>query len=227
MYGFFKQRLTVDVSNRSFQAEALSDTFLRACMGGKGLGTQLLLDNNPVGVDPFSPDNHFVLALGPATDSPLHGSCRHGIYAKSPLTGLYSESYSGRKCSHRHEPGRIRRLCDQRCIGSSAVAGDLRSGGLFTRRTTCGGWTPSRPRRPYEKRWPPNRRVSWLSVRPVKTASVLQWSRTTAGGWPAARAWERCWGQKNQGHRVSRCPKVPFCRSAGPQGLRQTDAQGP
>jgi len=95
MHGFFKQTLTVDVPNRSFQAEALSDTFLHACMGGKGLGTQLLLDNNPAGVDPFSPDNHFVLALGPATDSPLHGSCRHGIFAKSPLTGLYSESYSG------------------------------------------------------------------------------------------------------------------------------------
>ncbi len=95
MYGFFKQALTVDVSNRTYRAEALDDSLLLACMGGKGLGTQLLLDRNPAGVDPFSPDNHFVLALGPATDSPLHGACRHGIFSKSPLTGLYSESYSG------------------------------------------------------------------------------------------------------------------------------------
>ena len=87
--------MTIDVSNRSCQTEVLSDAFLRAGMGGKGLGTQLLLDRNPAGVDPLSPDNHLVLALGPATDSPLHGSCRHGMYAKSPLTGLYSESYSG------------------------------------------------------------------------------------------------------------------------------------
>jgi len=95
MVGFFKQTLTLDVSNRTSQAEALSEASLSACMGGKGLGTQLLLDRNPVGVDPFSADSHMVLALGPATDSPIHGSCRHGIYAKSPLTGLYSESYAG------------------------------------------------------------------------------------------------------------------------------------
>ena len=55
MHGYFKQTLTVDVSNRSFQTAALSDAFLRACMGGKGLGTQLLLDRNPAGVDPFLP----------------------------------------------------------------------------------------------------------------------------------------------------------------------------
>ncbi len=95
MHGFFQQALTVDVSNRSSQTEALSDAFLRACMGGKGLGTQLLLDRNPAGVDPFSPDSHLVLALGPASDSAIHGSCRHGMFAKSPLTGLYSESYAG------------------------------------------------------------------------------------------------------------------------------------
>jgi len=95
MFGFFKQTLTLDVGNRTSQAETLSDASLSACMGGKGLGTQLLLNRNPIGVDPFSADSHMVLALGPATDSPIHGSCRHGIYAKSPLTGLYSESYAG------------------------------------------------------------------------------------------------------------------------------------
>ena len=70
MHGFFKQTLTVDVGNRSSRTEALSDAFLRTCMGGKGLGTQLLQDRNPAGVDPFSPDNHLVLALGPASIVP-------------------------------------------------------------------------------------------------------------------------------------------------------------
>jgi aldehyde:ferredoxin oxidoreductase len=95
MYGFFNQALTIDVSSRTCRTDALSDAVLQAGLGGKGLGTQLLLERNPAGVDPFSPDNHLILALGPATDSPLHGSCRHGIFAKSPLTGLYSESYAG------------------------------------------------------------------------------------------------------------------------------------
>ncbi len=95
MHGFFQQALTVDVSNRSSRTEVLDDSFLRSGLGGKGLGTQLLLDRNPAGVDPFAPDSHLVLALGPATDSPIYGSCRHGMYAKSPLTGFYSESYAG------------------------------------------------------------------------------------------------------------------------------------
>lgn len=95
MHGFFQQALRIDVGQRSNQVESLGDAFLRATMGGKGLGTQLLLDNNPQGVDPLSPESCLVMALGPATDSAIHGSCRHGIFAKSPLTGLYSESYAG------------------------------------------------------------------------------------------------------------------------------------
>lgn len=95
MDGFFKKILTLNASDRTFQAEPIDDAFLSATMGGKGLGTRLLLERNPAGVDPLSPDSHLILALGPATDSPVHGSCRHGFFAKSPLTGLYSESYAG------------------------------------------------------------------------------------------------------------------------------------
>ena len=95
MYGFFQQVLTLNASTQTHVAEPLGSELLSAGMGGKGLGTQLLLNRNPAGVDPFSPESHLILALGPATDSPVHGSCRHGFFAKSPLTGLYSESYAG------------------------------------------------------------------------------------------------------------------------------------
>jgi aldehyde:ferredoxin oxidoreductase len=95
MDGFFNTVLTLNASEQSFHAEPIGDDLLAAGMGGKGLATRLLLDRNPAGVDPLSPDSHLILALGPATDSPVHGSCRHGFFAKSPLTGLYSESYAG------------------------------------------------------------------------------------------------------------------------------------
>jgi aldehyde:ferredoxin oxidoreductase len=95
MKGFFQKALLIDVSNRISRQEMLPESLLKAGLGGKGLGTQLLLDRNPQGVDPFSPESHMILTVGPASDSPLHGSCRHGIYAKSPLTGFYSESYAG------------------------------------------------------------------------------------------------------------------------------------
>jgi aldehyde:ferredoxin oxidoreductase len=87
--------LRVDLTNRSSREEALDEAVLGRYLGGKGLATHLLLQNNPAGVDPFAPQNHIVLALGPASDTPLYGSCRHGIFSKSPLTGLYAESYSG------------------------------------------------------------------------------------------------------------------------------------
>jgi aldehyde:ferredoxin oxidoreductase len=95
MKGFFQRILRVDLTNRTSREETLDEAVLGRYLGGKGLATHLLLQNNPAGVDPFAPQNHIVLALGPASDTPLYGSCRHGIFSKSPLTGLYAESYSG------------------------------------------------------------------------------------------------------------------------------------
>ena len=95
MKGFYQRVLMIDVSNRTSRVESLDDEVLKQFLGGKGLATHLLLSNNPARVDPFAPENHLVLALGPASDSPIYGSCRHGIFSKSPLTGFYAESYSG------------------------------------------------------------------------------------------------------------------------------------
>jgi len=97
MKGFFNKLLVIDAANRTFRTESLEDELLAQGLGGKGLGTRLLMGKVPAGVDPFSPDNPLVLTLGPATDSAIYGSCRHGLFAKSPLTGCYGESYSGGK----------------------------------------------------------------------------------------------------------------------------------
>lgn len=95
MLGFYNKTLEIDVSNQSFSIRHISDDILRYTLGGKGLATHLLLRHNPPQVDPLGPDNHLILATGPLTGSPIWGSCRHGIFTKSPQTGFYSESYSG------------------------------------------------------------------------------------------------------------------------------------
>lgn len=95
MKGFFQQLLNIDLSNQAFEVESLDEDLTARYMGGKGLATHLLLKKNPAGVDPFDPENVFILSLGPVTDTAVYGSCRHGIYTKSPLTGFYGESYSG------------------------------------------------------------------------------------------------------------------------------------
>ncbi len=97
MFGFYNLVLRINVTEKSFDFKVLADELLEQTLGGKGLATRLLLQHNPVNVDPFHPDNHIIVAGGPLTGTPVWGSCRHGVFTKSPQTGLYSESYSGGK----------------------------------------------------------------------------------------------------------------------------------
>jgi aldehyde:ferredoxin oxidoreductase len=99
MKGFFNRVLKIDAGEKTFAVEEIPDSVLEQVLGGKGLATRLLLDHNPPGVDPLAPENSLIVAVGPVTDSPIYGSCRHGIFTKSPQTGLYAESYSGGKAA--------------------------------------------------------------------------------------------------------------------------------
>jgi aldehyde:ferredoxin oxidoreductase len=97
MKGFCNKILYIDLSSRTHRVDAIDDSVFYRYLGGKGLATHLLLEHNPPGVDPFSEENHLIFALGPVTDTPISGSSRYGVFTKSPLTGFYSESYSGGK----------------------------------------------------------------------------------------------------------------------------------
>ncbi|MGQ9648131.1 MAG: aldehyde ferredoxin oxidoreductase family protein [Thermodesulfobacteriota bacterium] len=97
MKGFFNKILRVDLKAKTSKEETIPDSVYETYLGGKGLGTYLLMKENPPGVDPLSPKNKLIFCVGPATDSRIYGSCRHGVFTKSPLTGIFSESYSGGK----------------------------------------------------------------------------------------------------------------------------------
>jgi aldehyde:ferredoxin oxidoreductase len=97
MKGYYNRILTVDMSSSSFSIERLSEEVLAKCLGGKGLATHLLLERNPQGVDPLSPENNLIIATGLFCGGRLWGGSRYGVYTKSPLTGFYAESYSGGK----------------------------------------------------------------------------------------------------------------------------------
>jgi aldehyde:ferredoxin oxidoreductase len=97
MQGFFNRLLRVDLSHKKTTVEVLPDSILKAYLGGKGLGTYLLLKENLPRIDPFSPQNHLIFTLGPLADTPFYGSSRYAVFTKSPQTGIYSESYSGGK----------------------------------------------------------------------------------------------------------------------------------
>ncbi len=95
MRGFYNLVLGVNLTQKSFDIKIIPDDVTRKFLGGKGLASYLLLQHNPAGVDPFGKDNHLIFAVGPVTGTGIWGSCRYGVFTKSPQTGLYSESYSG------------------------------------------------------------------------------------------------------------------------------------
>jgi len=97
MKGFFGKLLRVNLQTKTSTEEAIPDSVFENYLGGKGLGTYLLMKENPPGVDAFSPQNRLIFCIGPITDTRIYGSCRHGVFTKSPLTGIFSESYSGGK----------------------------------------------------------------------------------------------------------------------------------
>ena len=47
MKGFFNKLLRVDLSQQRFSYEEIEDDLLQKTLGGKGLGTHLLLKGNP------------------------------------------------------------------------------------------------------------------------------------------------------------------------------------
>jgi aldehyde:ferredoxin oxidoreductase len=97
MKGFFNQLLRINLSDQKSTVEPIPESILRSYLGGKGLGSYLLLKENPPHIDPFSPENRLIFTLGPLADTPFYGSSRYAVFTKSPQTGIYCESYSGGK----------------------------------------------------------------------------------------------------------------------------------
>ena len=97
MKGFFNQLLRIDLSKEKSTVEPIPESILRSYLGGKGLGSYLLVRENPPRIDPFASQNHLIFTLGPLADTPFYGSSRYAVFTKSPQTGIYSESYSGGK----------------------------------------------------------------------------------------------------------------------------------
>src|SRR4030042_5552496 len=95
MEGVFQKCLVINLSQKKCHHEYISEEVYTNYLGGKGLGLYLLLKKTKPGIDALSPENIFIIALGPVNDTKIWGSSRYGIFTKSPLTGLFAESYSG------------------------------------------------------------------------------------------------------------------------------------
>ena len=93
--GYNGKILRVNLSSNSTSVETIDELFCRKYLGGAGFVTYFLLKELSPGIDPLSPENKIIFALGPVTGVPLSGNGRHCVGAKSPLTGGYAKSESG------------------------------------------------------------------------------------------------------------------------------------
>jgi aldehyde:ferredoxin oxidoreductase len=93
--------LRINLTRMKFSKEELDGKLVEDFIGGKGLGTWFLYNEVGEIVEPLSPRNKLIFAVGPATGTSYPTANRYGVFFKSPLTGIYGESYSGGHVAHR------------------------------------------------------------------------------------------------------------------------------
>jgi len=93
LHGYAGKLLYIDLNTGNTYTKKLTEATAKNYIGGIGLGMKLWLDNSKKGVDPLSPDNPLVLALGPVSGTmfPAAGN-GHTFIAKSPETHAIGEA---------------------------------------------------------------------------------------------------------------------------------------
>ncbi len=94
MYGFHGRLLHIDLSTGQSCWRELEESRLRAFLGGIGLGTSLLYEFAPPGVDPYSPANPLIFTSAPLVGTGLTTTAKFAVVTKSPLTGFIADSLS-------------------------------------------------------------------------------------------------------------------------------------
>src|SRR5262249_4571438 len=92
MYGFHGRLLQIDLTSRQSSSCELEESRVRAFLGGLGLGTSLLYDYAPSGVEPLSSANPLIFTSAPLVGTGLTTTAKFGVVTNAPLTGLLGDS---------------------------------------------------------------------------------------------------------------------------------------
>ena len=87
--------LRVDLTTGRMWVDEPSEHLYRTYIGGRGIVLRYLLSEMRAQVDPLGPENLLVFAPGVLTGTTLPGTGRHGLGAKSPLTGALASAEAG------------------------------------------------------------------------------------------------------------------------------------
>jgi aldehyde:ferredoxin oxidoreductase len=94
MHGFHGRLLHIDLTTGQSAWVGIDETRLRAFLGGIGLGTSLLYEYAPPGVNPLAPGNPLIFTSAPLVGTGLTTTAKYAVVTKSPLTGFIADSLS-------------------------------------------------------------------------------------------------------------------------------------
>jgi aldehyde:ferredoxin oxidoreductase len=94
MHGFHGRLLHIDLTGGKISWRELEESRVRAFLGGIGLGTSLLYEFAPPGVDAYGPANPLIFTSAPLVGTGLTTTAKFAVVTKSPLTGFIADSLS-------------------------------------------------------------------------------------------------------------------------------------
>jgi len=93
--GYTGKTLFVDLSRDKIIIEPTNEEIATVYTGGSGYACRLALDHLTSSTEPLGPENVLIFATGPLVGTAAPNMGRHVVCARSPLTRLWGESYSG------------------------------------------------------------------------------------------------------------------------------------
>ncbi|MPW26671.1 aldehyde ferredoxin oxidoreductase [Alkalibaculum sp. M08DMB] len=95
MQGYNGKILRINLTTQSVKTEPLDLVQAQKFIGGRGLGSKILMDEIDANIDPLSPENKLIFVTGPLTGTATPTGGRYMVVTKSPLTGTVASSNSG------------------------------------------------------------------------------------------------------------------------------------
>ena len=87
--------LRVNLTEGTIKTEPLNEDLARKYIGGRGLGTKMLMDEIDPAVDPLSPENKMLVMTGPLSGTTASTGTRYMVITKGALNNMIASSNSG------------------------------------------------------------------------------------------------------------------------------------
>jgi aldehyde:ferredoxin oxidoreductase len=90
--GYWGKILRINLTNKTYKIEDVPESTWKKFVGGAGFGAKVLLEEVPPKVDPLTPENKIIFAVGALQALRVPGSAKWSVITKSPLTKTFLDS---------------------------------------------------------------------------------------------------------------------------------------